>query len=196
MADQKRILYVEDDQNLAKILTKWISSKTHHQIDHVTDADEGLELAMSQYHAENPYDMAILDILLKTHTKSTRVCEGWEYHEKQIENGFQLGQILQRSKEYNSSLPIVFLSATLKEESHIEKLANKVEAIYFRKSSAQYQQITNTVIDVLGKSEPGYWHKISKWVGLDWFIVYFNYCCVFYVKSCCKEIGVPFFPMF
>ena len=53
-----RILLVEDDQKIASFVIKGLKAAGF-AVDHATDGDEGLDLALSE-----PYDTAIVDIML------------------------------------------------------------------------------------------------------------------------------------
>ncbi len=53
-----RILLVEDDVKIASFIMKGLQSAGY-AVDHVSDGEEGLELALTQ-----PYDTAIIDIML------------------------------------------------------------------------------------------------------------------------------------
>jgi len=53
-----RILLVEDDLKIASFIVKGLRA-TGYAIDHATDGEEGLHLALTE-----PYDTAIIDIML------------------------------------------------------------------------------------------------------------------------------------
>ena len=53
-----RILLVEDDLKIASFIVKGLRA-TGYAVDHSTDGEEGLHLALTQ-----PYDTAIIDIML------------------------------------------------------------------------------------------------------------------------------------
>ncbi len=55
-----RILLVEDDLKIASFIVKGLKA-TGYAVDHATDGEEGLHLALTQ-----PYDTAIIDIMLPT----------------------------------------------------------------------------------------------------------------------------------
>lgn len=53
-----RVLLIEDDQRLAKLIIDMLSTQ-HFNVDHVTDGNEGMELALRRIH-----DLAIVDWML------------------------------------------------------------------------------------------------------------------------------------
>ena len=53
-----RVLLIEDDQRLAKLIIDMLSTQ-HFSVDHVTDGNEGMELALRRIH-----DLAIVDWML------------------------------------------------------------------------------------------------------------------------------------
>ena len=57
-----RILVVEDDPLIAKMIVRGLSSQ-HYAVDHAADGDLGLEMA-----AVNDYDVVVLDVLLPKRT--------------------------------------------------------------------------------------------------------------------------------
>ena len=53
-----RVLLIEDDQRLARLIIDMLSTQ-HYNVDHVTDGNEGMELALRRIH-----DLAIVDWML------------------------------------------------------------------------------------------------------------------------------------
>ena len=88
-----RVLVVEDDPNLGKILMDYLSAKDY-MVDLGVDGEEGLEKFVN-----GNYDMLILDIMMPK------------------KDGFSLAQDI---RKIDKSIPIIFLTAKSQKENIIK----------------------------------------------------------------------------
>ncbi len=161
MGATKTILFVEDSENLQRIMKNWLKG---YELKTFDNADDAYECAASLADKGRPADLFLLDIMLKqAHSPPQR--RRWAYHREPIAQGVQLGQEIREIKEYRDT-PMIFLSAKLQRESDRETLGRKVQAICFQKP-VPYKELHGTIADILGRPEKSYWRKLATWVGAD-----------------------------
>ena len=88
-----RVLVVEDDKNLGKVLTDYLTSKNYH-VQLAEDGDIGLD-----FFTNNDYDIIILDVMMPK------------------KDGFSLAKDI---RKMNKDIPIIFLTAKSHKENIIK----------------------------------------------------------------------------
>ena len=88
-----RVLVVEDDKNLGKVLTDYLSSKNF-LVELAEDGERGLELFIN-----NSYDIVILDIMMPK------------------KDGFSLAKDI---RKINKDIPLIFLTAKSQRDSIVK----------------------------------------------------------------------------
>jgi len=160
VATRKRIIFVEDDTALQRIMIKWLAG---YEVRAFDNADEAYEHAVAQEHAGTPADLFLLDIMLKEPPPQAR--RTWAYHQDPIGHGIRLGRHLRRVDAYENT-PIVFLSAKLKTVEDRDKLSDHVQAICFPKPTP-YKQLQDQISQILGNPDKNYWQKLAAFVCSD-----------------------------
>lgn len=94
--DQIRILYAEDDVNLGKVLTTYLTGKGY-QIQHATNGEMAYE-----FFCKGTFDICIIDVMMP------------------LMDGFTLAQEI---RKVNSKIPIIFLTAKNLQEDMIKGLS-------------------------------------------------------------------------
>jgi len=160
MSGRKRILFVEDDPNLQRIMIKWLRG---YEVSAFDNADDAYEFAAGGA-AKNPVDLFILDIMLKK-AASREDRRKWVHHTQLIGHGVQLGHLLRKLDAYRET-PIIFLSAKLTSPVARETLGQRVQAICYEKP-VPYKALQARVEEILGHADRTYWQKFARMIGLD-----------------------------
>ncbi len=128
MADKKRILCVEDDQNLRRILTKWLKD---YELIGYDNPDEAYEFAAGEAEAGRPLDLFLLDIALKV-TVSMDEIDNWKYHKEPLRQGIHLAKELRCLPAYGES-PMIVMSGLVDRKTIGQALPDELNVLFLSK---------------------------------------------------------------
>lgn len=139
MNDNLRILVVDDDRDLCKMLSLYLTSKGY-DVDTAFDGETAMEMV-----PEKDYSLIILDIMMPG------------------VDGYEVCRHLKIQREYNP-IPIIMLSAKSTEQDKIVGLKTGADAYVFKPFDlfALYETILETLRkSQLAREEKGMQHRIS-----------------------------------